>query len=125
MTPAVFTSIENILDWAEARNLIKGSNPIAQLAKTIEECGEILTELQAREIYDPEDHEHSLLKAIEVYKEFDRKLKLEYGDALVTLIIGMAQNNYSVAECLSLAYDKIKDRKGRMINGQFVKEGDL
>lgn len=28
-------------------------------------------------------------------------------------------------ECLSIAYDEIKDRKGRMIDGVFVKESDL
>ena len=27
-------------------------------------------------------------------------------------------------ECLSVAYDDIKDRKGRMVDGIFVKEGD-
>ena len=116
------TSISNILDWAHARNLIDGSNPIAQLAKTIEECGEILTELQARERYDPEKLKHDLDQAIEVYTEYNRKLKLEYGDVLVTIIVGMAQQGYTVEECLSLAYDKIKDRKGKMVNGQFVKE---
>lgn len=116
------TTIDNILDWAHTRNLIDGSNPIAQLAKTIEECGEILTELQARQVYDPEKHDHDFDEMVEVYKEFDRKLVLEYGDALVTLIIGMAQQGYSVKDCLSLAYDKIKDRKGKMVNGLFVKE---
>lgn len=28
-------------------------------------------------------------------------------------------------ECLQLAYDEIKDRKGKMIDGKFVKEADL
>jgi hypothetical protein len=28
-------------------------------------------------------------------------------------------------ECLQVAYDDIKDRKGRMIDGIFVKEADL
>jgi hypothetical protein len=27
-------------------------------------------------------------------------------------------------ECLSVAYDDIKDRKGKMIDGIFVKKGD-
>jgi hypothetical protein len=27
-------------------------------------------------------------------------------------------------ECLSVAYDDIKDRKGKMVDGIFVKEGD-
>jgi hypothetical protein len=27
-------------------------------------------------------------------------------------------------ECLSVAYDDIKDRKGKMVDGIFIKEGD-
>ena len=31
----------------------------------------------------------------------------------------------TLKECLQIAYDEIKDRKGKMINGAFIKEGDL
>ena len=31
----------------------------------------------------------------------------------------------SFLECVKGAWDEIKDRKGRMINGVFVKEADL
>lgn len=34
-------------------------------------------------------------------------------------------NNLDFDECLSVAYDDIKHRKGKMINGTFVKESDL
>ena len=33
--------------------------------------------------------------------------------------------NTNLEECLAAAYDVIKDRKGKMINGVFVKESDL
>ena len=32
---------------------------------------------------------------------------------------------YDFVECFSLAYEEIKDRKGRWVNGSFVKEQDL
>ncbi|MCW1043420.1 DNA-binding protein, partial [Streptococcus anginosus] len=32
---------------------------------------------------------------------------------------------YDFEECFELAYQEIKDRKGRWINGTFVKEEDL
>ena len=32
---------------------------------------------------------------------------------------------YSFEECFELAYQEIKDRKGRWIDGSFVKEEDL
>lgn len=33
--------------------------------------------------------------------------------------------NTDLITCVQLAYDEIKDRKGKMINGKFVKEADL
>lgn len=33
--------------------------------------------------------------------------------------------NLDFWDCVQYAYEQIKDRKGRMINGVFVKEGDL
>lgn len=32
---------------------------------------------------------------------------------------------FSMRECIQRAWDEIKDRKGRMIDGIFVKEEDL
>ena len=34
------------------------------------------------------------------------------------------RNNISITECLDQAYNDIKDRKGRMIDGIFIKEAD-
>jgi hypothetical protein len=31
----------------------------------------------------------------------------------------------TIEACIEMAYDEIKDRKGRMIDGVFVKEADL
>jgi hypothetical protein len=36
----------------------------------------------------------------------------------------MERNNISLEECLEVAYNDIKDRKGKMVDGVFVKEGD-
>ena len=35
------------------------------------------------------------------------------------------QLDLDVTECLSIAYEEIKNRKGKMVNGTFVKEEDL
>lgn len=47
------------------------------------------------------------------------------GDTIVTLIILAQQNGTNVKECLEVAYNEIKGRKGKTINGVFVKEADL
>lgn len=53
-----------------------------------------------------------------------RDTKDDIGDCLVCLIIIAQQQGYSIDECLAVAYKEIKDRKGIMINGVFVKEGE-
>ena len=47
------------------------------------------------------------------------------GDSLVVLIILCQQLGFDLKECLQTAYNEIKDRKGKMIDGTFVKESDL
>jgi NTP pyrophosphatase (non-canonical NTP hydrolase) len=44
------------------------------------------------------------------------------GDIQVVLIILAAQYNLDVDDCLNTAYLQIKDRKGKTVNGIFIKE---
>ena len=52
-------------------------------------------------------------------------LKDAIGDTLVTIIVLAHQLDLDVTECLSIAYEEIKNRKGKMVNGTFIKEEDL
>lgn len=92
---------ELIRQWAEARNLIAGSNSQAQTVKLFEEGGEVASAV-ARGNRDA--------------------LKDGIGDMVVVLVILAAQNDLTVEECVAAAYDEIKDRKGRMVDGVFVRE---
>jgi NTP pyrophosphatase (non-canonical NTP hydrolase) len=90
-----------IRDWAMDRNLIEGATVAAQSEKLFEECGELVRALL-------EDNQENIKDAI--------------GDIIVVLCIMAAQRNMSLEECIASAYEEIKDRKGKMINGIFVKE---
>ncbi len=93
--------IEKIEKWAEDRNLISSSNPIAQAQKTEEECLELL----------------------EAVAENDRLATIDaIGDIVVTLVIQCRMQRVDFIECVESAYDVIKDRKGKLIDGKFVKE---
>ena len=50
------------------------------------------------------------------------KNRYDIGDMLVVLINIMERNKITMEECLAVAYMDIKDRKGKMIDGIFVKE---
>lgn len=90
-----------VVDWADARNLVNGSSSMAQMLKTMSEVGELADAIAKGN-----------------YKEIVDGI----GDVMVTLIIIAEQNGVTVTECLAYAYDEIKDRRGRMVNGVFVKE---
>ena len=49
----------------------------------------------------------------------------DIGDMMVVLINIAERNGLSISECLAQAWDDIKDRKGKMVDGVFVKEADL
>lgn len=100
--------IIKINDWADERNL-KQADPKIQWMRITEEVGEI------RDV---------LLKPTK-FTEPNAALKDAIGDTLVTIIVLAHQLDLDVTECLSIAYDEIKNRKGKMVNGTFVKEEDL
>lgn len=96
-------SFAHIRRWADARNIIIGSTPERQALKLGSEMGELF------------DH---------VAKKDIAAVKDDIGDCMVVLTIIAAQCNLSVEECLQQAYDDIKDRRGVMYNGVFVKSTD-
>lgn len=100
--------IDKVNDWAISHGLDKG-NPKVEWVKVTEEVGEIRDVfLKPHDFADPE---WSLKDAI--------------GDSMVTLIVLCLQLGYDVEECLTIAYNDIKDRKGVMIDDNFVKEKPL
>lgn len=104
-----------VISWGDARGIVLKTpeQSVAQFGKTFEEVQEVL---EAAE---------DLSLASNNQQECLADLKKEIGDVLVTLIIGAACADVDITECLSLAYEKIKNRKGKLINGVFVKEEDL
>lgn len=93
----------DIRKWAADRNL-HTADPDKQVLKLGEEFGELC---QAMAKSKPD------------------QVKDAIGDMYVVLTILSMQLNLFIEDCVQLAYDEIKDRKGKMINGVFVKEEDL
>lgn len=100
--------ITKVNEWADERNL-KQTDPKIQWMRVTEEVGEI------RDV---------LLKPTK-FTEPQAALKDAIGDTLVTIIVLAHQLDLDVTECLNIAYEEIKNRKGKMVNGTFVKEEDL
>lgn len=90
--------------WAHDRNIILGAKPIKQAHKTLEECGELIEAVANENTMETVD---------------------AIGDITVTLLIQCEMQGINFLGCLESAYNTIKDRKGRMINGKFVKEESI
>lgn len=103
-----------VLNWAKDKDLLHEENADKQFMKFVEEVFEFKTEMD------------NVLSYTDPYvDEVVERMELEMGDIFVTLIILCSQLNLDPVECLYEAYEKIKDRKGKTINGVFIKEEDL
>ena len=110
----------DVLRWAKDKDLLHIKNAPKQFMKFIEEVFEFKTELDTfNEIKSDSEFSNGYQKYIE------HNLKLEMGDIFVTLIILCEQIGIDPEECLSMAYKKIKNRRGKTLHGTFVKEEDL
>src|SRR5699024_6596616 len=97
------TTTELIREWSVDRNL-HTADPRGQALKLGEEFGELFEGLA---------------------KGNEDLTKDALGDMYVVMTIMAQQLGFTIEECIEIAYDEIKDRKGRMVDGVFVKESDL
>ena len=97
--------IDNITQWADDKGILVSDNIPQQTMKVMEELGEtagaILKQKKTEDVIDG------------------------IGDILVTVIILSKQLGLDPTECLEHAWNEIKDRKGKTIDGTFIKEEEL
>ena len=93
------TLTELIKMWHHDRNLIEGATDKDQFAKLIQEAGEL---------------SDNICKGNDI--------KDDIGDMMVVLINIAERNGITMSDCLRVAYNDIKDRKGTMVDGVFIKE---
>lgn len=92
---------QKVIQWGEARNLYQGSNPLRQFSKLLEEQSELLEAITKNDYSEVED---------------------AIGDMMVVLTSIARFYSMSLHICYQQAYEQIKDRRGKMVNGLFVKE---
>ncbi len=117
---------DKVLSWADDKDLLHAENADKQFMKFIEEVFEFKSEFNLWSFYKELKRDKKIEQDFSI-KEHDRwmSMKDEMGDIFVTLIILCEQIGIDPVKCLEMAYEKIKDRKGRTIGGSFVKEEDL
>jgi hypothetical protein len=115
-----FEELKKLIEqWAKDKALLHAENTDKQFMKFIEEIFEFKTEL------DSEKHWRKVMEDNNCKSINIESLMLEMGDIFVTLIILCNQIGIEPIRCLDMAYEKIKDRTGKTIDGVFVKKEDL
>ena len=92
---------ELIRKWATERGIYDKGNSHTQYVKLIEEAGELAAALLNKDPYFIKD---------------------AIGDMVVVLTNLAALEGMQIENCIDSAYNEIANRKGKMINGTFVKE---
>lgn len=114
--------IDKVVRWAKDRDILSESTASKQIQKTAEELMELAVALGKDEMLIDVQH---FLTPRDYGRELERvsgELADAIGDTLVTLIVVTEQCGLDLESCLQVAYNQIKDRKGKMVNGKFVKE---
>lgn len=116
-----FTELEtNVIKWARDRDLFTEADPLKQLNKTMEEYLETRDAYVELKTLSKLDHGGPMIRLM--IKNTKEEIEDGIGDVLVTLIIFAKMTNNNCVDALLAAYNEIKDRKGKKVNGMFVKE---
>ena len=99
--PKIFALSSLIEEWAEEKGILSKATPLTQAIKTKEEVGELY---------------HAILD------NNQEEIKDAIGDIMVTLIIQCKMQDMDLQDCLESAYNVIKNRTGKMVDGVFVKD---
>jgi NTP pyrophosphatase (non-canonical NTP hydrolase) len=92
---------EQIRQWAEDRGIYAEGNSHTQYVKLMEEAGELAKALLNKDVYEIKD---------------------AIGDMVVVLTNLAVLEGMKIENCIDSAYNEIANRRGKMINGTFVKQ---
>lgn len=90
-----------IREWAKERGIYEKGDVETQFEKLLEEVEELKKAIEDEDIDDFAD---------------------AIGDCVVVLTNLAYLGDFDIETCINSAYEEIKNRKGKMINGTFVKE---
>ena len=97
----VFVMFDLIREWAEERGLYDKGDPKTQALKLVEEMGEICRAIL-------KDDKPEIIDGI--------------GDCVVVLTNLAELIDTPIEDCIAAAYEEIRNRKGKMVNGTFKKD---
>lgn len=144
--------IKNVIDWAKERDLIHPENATKQYLKIIEELGETCSAIIKNKPEEIKDGLGDVMVTLIIYsQQKGQEIKelwykgsvYEVQEIVKALVCHLDEQNedgcnlefafshavdlcktlgFTPEECLTAAWNEIKDRKGETVNGCFIKE---
>lgn len=136
-----------IIEWAKERNILFPENAPKQRLKLIEECGELASAVLKNDVEKQKDSIGDVFvvlvilnKQLNDYMIFDSEMayipdfNFNISDlisyycynnekGLSSTLRQMALNlNLDLTECANIAWNEIKNRTGKTVNGTFIKD---
>jgi NTP pyrophosphatase (non-canonical NTP hydrolase) len=112
-----------VIEWGESKGILDSSTALRQLDKTQEELDETRAALKKLNDFD---YQRDLMEDIGMPTPTKEGILAEVkdgiGDMLVTIVLLAKMVELDTTDCLNAAYDVIKGRTGKMVDGQFVKD---
>jgi len=112
-----------VIEWGGNKGILESSTPLRQLDKTQEELDETR---EALEKLNDFSYQRDLMEDLGMPTSNEEDILSEVkdgiGDMLVTIVLLAKMVGFDTTECLRVAYDVIKSRTGKMVDGQFVKD---
>lgn len=123
--------VNNFAQWHHDRNLVDGATDNAQFEKLLEEVIELYMCINPGRL--PSDATNEIMEMVarlhhkgRIKTEGDKSnLPDAVGDINVVLVNYSERHEFTMLDAFNRSWGDIKDRKGKMINGMFVKESDL
>lgn len=138
---------QQVIEWASQRDLLKRENAPKQYLKFLEELGETAKSILKNNREEIKDGFGDILVTLIILNEqLGNKSELSFPYNIVNSVSDLsdiarrvtpnfvnpsvfnflrdvAENyKYDLVSCLEYAYEQIKDRKGKTVNGNFVKD---
>ena len=125
---------ENFAHWHHERNLVDGATNESQSVKGFEEFCELMQAIHKKNT--PEELVSMMKDMLDDLLTKGRIKTDESTKTIAALMDAIGDNNvvfvnygeregFTLGQCFANSWVDIKDRKGKMINGTFVKESDL
>jgi NTP pyrophosphatase (non-canonical NTP hydrolase) len=134
-----------IIEWANERDLIKYENAPKQQLKLLEEMGETAKAILKNDVNEQKDGLGDVFVVLVILaeqlkkhicfdiKDFNDETNLEFHELFsdinstrIYFCLGYLDDianklNLDLVECANIAWNEIKNRKGKTVNGTFIK----